>query len=69
MNIVGFFGLATALLCAGVIAVSLSNGKVPARWPVPELDRRLSPIGFWLTIFGYLVGAVMGALLANKFIG
>ncbi len=69
MDTVGFLGLGATLLCTGVIVVSLYTGRVPARWPVPALDRQNASIGFWLTIFTYAVAAVTGALLPTSFIG
>jgi hypothetical protein len=68
METVGFIGMAAALLCAGVILVSFSTGRVPARWPRSSIDRRSAPIGFWIMIFVYATGAIMGALAASKFI-
>jgi hypothetical protein len=69
VDTVGFLGLGITLLCAGVIVFSLYTGRVPARCPVPALDRQEAPIGFWFTIFTYAVAAVAGALLATSFIG
>lgn len=69
MDIVGFFGLAAALLCAGVIVMSLCSGRVPARWPVPALDRHSAPKAFWTMILIYAAGAMMGGLVASMFIG
>ncbi|CAE1302114.1 unnamed protein product [Acanthosepion pharaonis] len=51
METVGFFGPA-ALICTGVVIVSLFSGRVPARWPVPRyiVAARRS---FWMMIVIY----------------
>lgn len=68
METVGFLGLAAALICTGVVIVSLFSGRVPARWPVPSLYRRSTPKSFWMMIVIYAAGAIMSGLLASQFI-
>jgi uncharacterized membrane protein len=65
---VGLFALAVVLVNAGLIFISLYNGRVPARWPTPRIVRAEKPVPFWATIVVYAVGAVAGAVLAGKFI-
>ncbi len=69
VDTVGFFGLAAALLGAGVVVFSLSTGRVPARWPRPPFYRSAEPFGFWLMLCLHAVGAIMGGFIAGKFIG
>jgi hypothetical protein len=65
MEFVGTLGVIVALVCAGVIGFSISEGQVPARgWNRPPINRQEAPIKFWFTILTYADGTLMGSVAA-----
>ncbi|WP_221234898.1 hypothetical protein [Sphingomonas aerophila] len=68
MEFAGTLGVIVAIVCAGLIGFSISNGQVPARGlHRPPINRREEPIWFWFTILTYAVGSIAGTAGAISF--